>query len=134
MPKPAAREKFCKLTNDQVVWIEFDKATAVGKFLTDEDHAQSYLVKYDGKKRFRDSESLGDATKKYDLRLKKFIEVPPYMHVYLRKDKTIDHISEDPDYNVEHGLKYMQLATMTAAYYFENGLPLSKDVERYVTN
>ena len=130
MPKTKAREKFCKLTNDQVVWIEFDKARATTKFLTEEDHAQSYLVKFDGKQRFRDSESLGDAMKKYDLRLKKFVEVPAYVHVYVRKDKTIDHISEEPDYQPD--LKHDQLATMTATYYFENGLPLSKDVESYL--
>jgi hypothetical protein len=117
--------KYCKLTNDQVVWIETDKRVSVQKFLGEKDYRESYLVMY--------NESLGDAVKRYDIRLKKFIGVPPYMHVYLRKDDTIAHISEEHEPTEDPELKHRKLATMTAIYYFENGLPLGKDVERYIT-
>lgn len=121
--------KYCKLTNDQVIWIETEKDVAINKFLSEEDHKQSYLAMFDGKKRFRDAESLGDVVKQYAERLKKFINVPPYMHAYLDKNMYITHISDSP---TEHEGKHVQLATMTAKYYFENNVPLSPEVEEYI--
>ena len=86
--------KYCKLTNDQVVWIESDKSRAVQRFRDSEDCATSYLIAYNGiKKSQYDVLGIGDSVKKYDMRIQKFVKFPKFYYAHINTKREIEYLT-----------------------------------------
>jgi len=115
--------RYCKTKGIEVIWIKEDKEQAIKKFLGDVDRNESYLIKFNGVKKFEnDYLGLGESVKKFDERLNKFVWFPSTYFIKIDSQRNIYFLSE---YFVEG---YYQIDAAIGLYYYDNKIPLPAEI------